>query len=208
MTRQRTLERDAAAAAACPLLAAATRLIGHAQIRNRGTIGGSVAHADPAAEYPAVAVALRAQAVVRGPAGERVVPAEELFAGPLMTTLEPGELLVELRLPAWGRAAAFEELATRRQDFAIAGVAVALDLDGGRVTRAGVGLAGVGPTALRAGEAEALLEGEKPGREVLAAAARAAAAAARPTTDVHADADYRRALVETLTLRALTKALA
>jgi carbon-monoxide dehydrogenase medium subunit len=205
MTRQRELEQPDVAAA-CPLLAAATRFIGHFQIRNRGTIGGSLAHADPAAEYPAVATALDAELVLQGPRGRRALRAREFFLGPFMTALEPGELLVEARLPTWGTAAAFEELARREGDFALAGVAVALDLDGRRIRRAGVALLGVGPLPIPATAAEELLVGAEPGDSEISAAADAAAAQAEPRADIHADADYRRELVRVLMRRALSAA--
>ena len=206
LTRQRTIERSELVRDRAPLLAEATRLVGHFQIRNRGTIGGSIAHADPAAEYPAVAVALRAELVRSRSEGERAVAAEDFFRGAFRTALEPGELLTEVRFPPAPGRTAFLEIARRHGDFAIAGVAARVEVDSGRIRDVGLALAGVGGTPIRAREAEDLLRGEQPGEELFAAAARAAAAAASPSSDIHGTAEYRRSLVATLTARALQQA--
>jgi carbon-monoxide dehydrogenase medium subunit len=206
MTRQRELECNATVAEACPLIRRASRLIGHVQIRNRGTIGGSIAHADPSAEYPAAALALGAEMVVRGRSGERVVPATEFFVGPFTTAVETGETLVEIRIPTWARAVDFQEVARRHGDFAIAASAVALDVRDGKIERAGIGLAGVGATALKAEAAERTLTGKEPGGDLFRQAAAEAAAATNPGDDIHGSAAYRKSLVETLTFRALQNA--
>src|SRR5260221_10785553 len=160
-TRQRVMERDAAIAGAGPLLARATPLIGHFQIRNRGTVGGSLAHADPASEYPAVAVALGAELDVSATGGTRTVPAADFFLGTWTTALADGELLTAVRVPVWtGRCGyAIEEMARRLGDFALAGAAVAVRLNDGDdgVAAAGIGLFGVGPTPVKARQAEAAL---------------------------------------------------
>ncbi len=208
MTRQRAVETSADVAAACPLLVEAIQHIGHVQIRNRGTVGGSLAHADPAAELPAVALALDAEMVARSTRGERVVPAQDFFGGPFTTTLQPDELLMEVRIPVTeGRRTAFLEQARRTGDFALAGVAavVRFEPDSVRVAEAGLAALGAGPTPIRLHDAEAAVLGSDLGDASLAAAATAAAAEVRPFTDLHADEDYRRHLVGVLVSRALRR---
>src|SRR5437879_3333725 len=210
MARQRAVETSTEVASACPLLVEAVRHIGHVQIRNRGTVGGSLAHADPAAELPAVALALGAELVTRGPSGERTIAAADFFDGPFMTTLQPDELLMEVRVPVTdGRRTAFLELARRTGDFALAGVAVAVRFDEGsnRVVEAGLAALGVGPTAKRLSGSEAAVVGTELDDDSLAAAAAAASGEVSPFTDVHADADYRRHLVGVLLTRALRRTL-
>jgi carbon-monoxide dehydrogenase medium subunit len=156
-TRQAVIERDEVVAASVPLLARATPLIGHYQIRNRGTVGGSVAHADPAAEYPAVVLALGAEAEATSVRGTRTISADELFTGLWSTALEPDEVLVGLRFDEWtGRCGfAVEEFARRHGDFAIAGAVVGVELgDDDRIRRCGIGLIGMGSTPVRASGAE------------------------------------------------------
>jgi carbon-monoxide dehydrogenase medium subunit len=209
MTRQRTLERDARVRQCTPLLAHALPLIGHVQIRNRGTIGGSLSHADPAAELPAVVAALDGQLVVCGRTGERVLRAEEFFRGYLTTSLEPSDLLVEVRLPGLPprTGTAFVELSRRHGDFALVGVAAALTLDEeGRCDQARIALIGVGPAPLRELDAEKALRGQMPSEDVFRAAGRTVAAALQPESDLHASAEYRRDLAEVLVRRALVAA--
>ncbi|MCU1462445.1 MAG: molybdopterin dehydrogenase FAD-binding protein [Acidimicrobiales bacterium] len=209
MTRQAAVERDAVVAADAPLLARATPLIGHFQIRNRGTIGGSLAHADPASEYPAVAVALGAEVEIAAAGGSRTVAAADFFLGTWTTALADGELLTAVRLPVWsGRCGfAIEEMARRLGDFALAGAAVAIrlnDADDG-VAAAGIGLFGVGPTPVKARRAEAaLVAGERHPAEI----GRLAMADADPTDDVHATAGYRTRVGAHLVARAVERALA
>jgi aerobic carbon-monoxide dehydrogenase medium subunit len=163
-TTQAEIGRSGLVADAVPLLARATPLIGHFQIRNRGTLGGSLAHADAAAEYPAVALALDAVVHTRSPGGPRTIPAAEFFTGIWTTALEPDELLTAVEFPVWRDRAGFavEEFAVRRGDFAIAGAAVAVELSArGKVQRCGIGLFGLGPTALRATAAEAAVTGAR-----------------------------------------------
>ncbi|MFZ5823676.1 MAG: FAD binding domain-containing protein [Bacillota bacterium] len=210
MTRHAEVERSELAARLQPLLVEAMAHIGHSQIRNRGTIGGSIAHADPSAELPAVLVALEGSVRAVGPAGEREIPAEELFLMYFMTALQPDELLTEVRVPLMPPRTgyAFEELARRHGDFALAGVACTLTLDeAGVVADCRLGLTGVGLTPVRAREAEDLLKGQAPSAERFAAAAEAVRGAIMPEGDVHATAEYRRHLAGVLTERALARAL-
>src|SRR6202034_1824501 len=179
MTREYVAEESATVAAAVPLLAAALPLIGHDAIRSRGTIGGSLAHADPAAELPAVARALNAEFVVRSPSGMRVIPAADWFEGYLTTARRPDEILVEVRLPvaAPGTGVAFQEVARRHGDFAIVGLAASLTLAGDVITDARLAFSGVADVPVRATDAEDLLVGERPSAELFAEAARRVAAA-------------------------------
>jgi len=162
-TTEAAVEHSEEVATAAPLLARATPYVGHFQIRNRGTVGGSLAHADPAAEYPAVALALDAELEAQSPRGERRIPAAEFFTGLWSTALEPDELLTGVRFPVWSGRCGFavEELARRHGDFAMAGATVAVELDGeDRVRRCAVGLVGLGSTPLRAPAAEAAATGQ------------------------------------------------
>jgi carbon-monoxide dehydrogenase medium subunit len=208
MTRQRTIEFSPVVARRLPLLREATRWVGHLPIRSRGTIGGSVAHADPSAEYPAVLTALEGEVVARGPRGERVLGAGDLFETYLTTCLDADELLVEVRLPAMpeGAGYAFEEFARRHGDFAIVGIAAVVVLDGDRCVRARLATAGAGAVPLRLRGAEEALERDGVGDDAVRAAARRAAELVEPDSDLHASADYRRHLTEVLTARALCRA--
>jgi len=211
LVRQRALERSPAVVERSPLIAQAMPFVGHPQIRTRGTLGGSLAHADPAAELPAVMVALDARLAVRSADGERTVKAEDFFVAALTSALRPRELLVEIALPAWpARAGAcLREVAIRRGDFALGGAAATLALDGhGRVASARVVCFGVGPTPLRVPAAEASLVGGAPSPAAFAEAGRLASAAADPHEDIHASAGYRKRLAGVLTARALAGALA
>lgn len=210
MTRQRQVERSAEVARITPLLAETLPFVAHPQIRNRGTLGGSIAHADPAAEVPAVMVALDAQFRVQGPNGTRVIPADEFFIGLFTTALEPDELLthVEVAAPAPGSASAFEEISRRHGDFALAGVAAVLTLDDeGRCAGARISLLSVGDGPALAQRAAAALVGSDIGEAAVRAAADAAASHdVDPPADIHASAAYRRRLVEVLVRRAVTRA--
>jgi aerobic carbon-monoxide dehydrogenase medium subunit len=209
MTRQRTIEFSPVVAARLPLLREATRWVGHLPIRSRGTIGGSIAHADPSAEYPAVLTALGGEVVVQGPRGRRTVKAADLFETYLTTTLAPEELVVEVRLPAMppGSGYAFEEFARRHGDFAIVGIAAMLVRDGTRCTSARLAAAGAGPVPIRLRAAEAILERDGLGDAAIEAAAARAAELVAPDSDIHASAEYRRHLTSVLTGRALRRAL-
>ncbi len=208
MTRQRSVETSELVRARNPLLAEAVGQIGHIPIRNRGTVGGSLAHADPAAEWPALALALDATLLVRSSQGERRVAARDFFVGPLTTCLEPAELLAEVRVPhlAPGAGWAFVELSRRFGDFALVGVAVRLSLQAGVCAGAAIALTGVGGGPVRAEKAEGLLRGERPSAALFEQAARAVAEEIEPDADLHASADYRRRLAQVLTRRALDEA--
>ncbi|GAA2734459.1 xanthine dehydrogenase family protein subunit M [Actinocorallia aurantiaca] len=210
-TTQTEVQRSALVAEAVPLLSRATPLIGHFQIRNRGTIGGSIAHADAAAEYPAVALALDARLEALSPRGSRTIPATEFFTGLWSTALEPDELLTGISFPVRGARSGFavEEFARRSGDFAIAGAAVAVELDAdGRVLRCGIGLFGLGSTPRRASAAEAAATGggadslsaEEIGRDAIAELDSV-------PSDLHASADYRRHLGAVMVARAWQRAV-
>jgi len=207
MTRQRAIEFSPIVARRLPLLREATRWVGHLPIRSRGTIGGSIAHADPSAEYPAVLTALDGEVVVRGPKGERSVTPAALFETYLTTTLAPDEILTEVRLPAMPEGAgwAFEEFARRHGDFAIVGVAAAVWRAGGRLT-VRLATAGAGATPRRLRASEEIVERDGVGSAAITEAARRASELVEPDSDIHASADYRRHLVGVLTERALTRA--
>jgi len=209
MTRQRAIEFSPVVAARLPLLREATRWVGHLPIRSRGTIGGSIAHADPSAEYPAVLTALGGEVVVQGPRGRRTVKAADLFETYLTTTLAPEDLLVEVRLPAMpaGAGYAFEEFARRHGDFAIVGIAAMVVRAGDRCTTARLASAGAGPVPERLRAAEEILERDGFGAAAIDAAATRAAELVQPDSDVHASAEYRRHLTRVLTGRALRRAL-
>jgi len=206
MVRWRDIEDDARLATAHPLLAAAIEHVAHYQIRNRGTVGGSIAHADPAAEMPGIAVTCDAQIAVVGKGGKRTIAAADFFLGPLTTALEPDEIIVDVHLPAWpaGRRFGFQEFARRRGDFAMAAAAVFYDPDkNGRATNAHVGVIGVGDTPMRLPSVEAVLNGQVVDDATIAKAEAATSAAVDPRDDIHAPAAYRRALVGTMVERAL-----
>ncbi len=211
MVRQRQAERSPAIGADCPLVAAALPFVAHPPIRNRGTVGGSVAHADPAAELPAVVRALDGVLHVSGPGRSRVIPAAEFFVTHLTTALEPGELLVEIELPraAPRTGAAFLEVSRRHGDYALVGVAAQLTLDvDGVVADAGVCLTGVADTPWRCAEAERALVGARPDARAAARAAEAARADLEPAADLHASSAYRRDVAGTLVERAVPIAAA
>ncbi len=210
-TTQAAIERSDDLATAVPLLARATPLIGHFQIRNRGTIGGSLAHADPAAEYPAVALALDADLEILSASGPREVPAADFFTGLWTTAVGDDELLAAVTFPVWeGRCGfAVEEVARRHGDFALAGACVAVGLDGAdRVERCAIGLFGLGPTPVRARGAEAAaagaaVDGVVP--EDLGAAA--TSGLDEVPADLHASADYRRRVGAVTVARAWRRAV-
>jgi carbon-monoxide dehydrogenase medium subunit len=206
LVRQRALERWAAGRA--PLLTAALRHVGHWAIRVRGTVAGSLAHADPAAELPALFVCLDGVAIAKSRDGERAIPASELYVGPLTTSLRADEFVVETRwmLPAggWG----FHEVARRHGDFAMVGAAAVVDTRDGRIENARIALFGAGPTPIRAVAAETALGGAAAAPRVLRDAARLAAEGLDPQSDLHAPAAYRRAVAVTLAERALADAVA
>ena len=210
MTRQRAVERSAAVARAVPLLAETMPFIAHPAIRNRGTVGGSLAHADPAAELPAVMLVLNAGFGLRSQTGSRIVPADEFFTGLFSTAIEPGELLTEIAIPNAARRSgfAFQEISRRHGDFALVGVAASVTLDQqGRCAGARIALLSVGDRPILAQHAANSLLGQEPSSETIRAAADAAATNdIDPSSDIHASARYRRQLANVLTRRVLTRA--
>ena len=208
LTRQRAAERSPVVAARCPLLRDALRLVGHVQIRTRGTIGGSLAHADPAAELTAIFAALDGEITARSARGTRVIAAPDLFVSYLTTSLDPRELLVEVRIPALPPDAGWSwmEIARRHGDFALAGVGVVLAGRRGVIAEARIGLVGVGPTPVRAARAERMLNGQAPSEALWAEAADAVRAAVTPDGDIHASAEYRKHVSGVLAQRALREA--
>ena len=208
-TTWRSIERDRRLLSAHPLLAAAIPHIAHYQIRNRGTVGGSLAHADPAAELPALAVTCDAEIVVMGTSGRKAIPAKKFFVAPMITMLEPSDLIISVRFPSWQdqRCFAFDEFARRKGDFALAGVALYFDIDDrGLIFDPHVGAFGVGDVPLRMEAVEAALSGMPPTAETFEQAVRAGTDSVHPQSDLHADADYRRALLATLLGRCLVRA--
>ncbi len=206
MTRQRAVELSEQVVATCPLIPEALHHVGHLQIRNRGTVGGSLAHADPAAELPAVAVALGAELVVQSSNGSRTLQARDFFDGPFMTLLAPDEMLTAARFPVTeGGRTTFLEFARRSGDFALGGVAAFVRFADGADTVADVGIAalGMGATPMRLEAAEAAVRGRTLDAVTLQEAADAASSGVDPFTDAHADAGYRRELIGTLVRRAL-----
>ena len=209
MTREYIAEESQIVRDTVPLLAAALPLIGHEAIRSRGTVGGSLAHADPAAELPAVALALDAEFVVVGQSGERVVPAAEWFEGYLTTSRGPDELLVGVRFPAAGPGTgiSFQEIARRHGDFAIVGVAASLTLSDGAISDARLAFAGTSDVPVRATGAEDLLVGERPSAELFDRAARRATEGIDPPADLHGSSDYRKKVAAALVRRGLQAAV-
>jgi carbon-monoxide dehydrogenase medium subunit len=209
MVRHAAVVSDPTITQIVPLLAYAAPLVGHSQIRNRGTFGGSLAHADPAAEYPAVMLALGAEIEVAAATGTRTIGAEDFFVSTFMTALEADDLLVAASVPARrvGDGAAIEEIARRHADFAIAGVACAVHVEGDTIESVRFGLFGLGPTPLRLPGLEATLVGmpsDAPGLVELAADA---AASLQPPDDVHATSQYRRRVAASLIDKAMRRAL-
>jgi carbon-monoxide dehydrogenase medium subunit len=211
MVRWRDILDNAQLKVALPLLPEAIDHVAHYQVRNRGTIGGSLAHADPASEMPAVALALDAVIEVVGAKGKRDIAAGDLFTGSLSTSLSHDEIIVAVRFPAWpaARAYAFEEFARRRGDFALAGVAACYDIDAqGRAKNVRISALSIADTPIRLRGAEAAMEGRAVDADAIKSAAAAASAEVDPVGDIHASARYRKALVGTLLGRALTRAAA
>jgi carbon-monoxide dehydrogenase medium subunit len=209
LTRQHALERDAGVGARLPILAEACHLIGHLPIRHRGTVGGNLAHADPASELPAVMVVLGAEMVAASRQGRRTIAAERFFTGPLATILRSDELLTEIRVPGLPprTGGAFVEISRRAGDYALVGAAALVTLSAdGRCAYARIALCGAGPTPLRASAAEQALAGERVGGTALDEAARRAADPTNPPSDVHASAAFRRKLARHVTREALETA--
>ena len=211
MTRQSTLEGSRLVQENWPLLTEALRYVAHPQIRNRGTVGGSVAHADPAAELPIAFTALDARFRARSQQGDRTIDVADFFVTHLTTTLEPDELLVEIEVPTTPPRTghAFAEYSRRHGDFALGGAAALVTVDeSGTCERAAIALLGAAPTPVRATQAEGMLAGERIGEHVAAAAAERAVDGISPTGDIHGSAEYRKDLIQVMVRRALTTAAA
>lgn len=210
MVRQRDAELSDLIAEACPLLVEALGLVAHPQIRHRGTVGGSVAHADPSAELPAVVLALDGVLRVAGIRSTRAIPARDFFRSYLTTALAPDEILTAVEVPSISPTAGWscQEVTRRPGDFPLCGVAVQLDrTDEGQMSDVRIAMFGVADTPVRAAEAEAMLEGAAPDDELIVAAARAAAAGLEPMSDIHGSSEYRRRLTRVTARRTLTEAL-
>ena len=203
------VERSPALGRLFPILLDAAPQISDPLIRNAGTVGGSIAHADPAGDWGAVMLAVNATFVAVSKRGERTIPASAFFDGPYTTTLEPDEILTEIRIPGPSGKSSGTYLKLERKvgDFATVAVAVQVEMSNGHIGRAGIGLTAVGPTNLRAAEAEDFLRGQEPTDAVIAEAARRAAAAAQPRSDIRGSADYKRDLVRVFVQRGLRTAV-
>lgn len=217
MATEAQLERHPGVAARWPILVDTAKVIADPLVRNRATVGGNLAHGDPANDHPATMLAVRAQVVAQGAGGERAIPIDDFFHGLFMTALEPGEVLTEIRIPApasgpgGARRAggAYLKLERKVGDYAVAGVAVQLSLaEDGTVAQAGVGLTNLGFAPIRAEEAEAALVGRFPGDRAIAEAAEAASAAADPVADRRGSVEYKKNMARVLATRAVRKALA
>ncbi|MGN6310254.1 MAG: FAD binding domain-containing protein [Xanthobacteraceae bacterium] len=208
LTRHRMLETSDIIARQFPVLHEAMGYVAHLAIRNRGTIGGSLSHADPAAELPMMSLLLDARMEVQSPSGRRTIEARDFFFGALTTALDDRDMLIEVRLPKLpqGTGWAFEEVARRSGDFALASVAVIMKSDGDTISDLRIGMMGIGETPMRATDAENILAGQRYSETAVAAAVDAIRAAVEPNTDLHASADYRRHLVGILAQQALAKA--
>jgi carbon-monoxide dehydrogenase medium subunit len=191
-----------------PIFADAEEVIADPVVRNRGTIGGALCQADPAEDLSAVCAAARAKAVIRGTGGERVVDMGDFHRGPYETALEGAEMLIEVRLPVRaGGGSAYEKVERRRGDWAVAAAGAAVWMEGGTIAEAGIGLAGVGSSAVHAGSAVAAVTGRQPSDELFEEAGRLAAADCDPTSDQRGPEEYKRHLARELTKRALRRAV-
>lgn len=209
LVRHARLERDASLRARFPAIAAAAPLISDPLVRNLGTVGGSLAHADPSGDWGAAMLAVGATVVARSRRGEREIPIDGFFRDTFTSALEPDEVLTEVRVPSPGGAVggAYLKLERKVGDFATVAVAVHVEMDDGRIGRAGIGLTAVGPTNLRAAEAERALAGAEPSEEAFAEAGRLASQAASPISDVRGSAEYKRHVVEVYVRRGLARAV-
>jgi carbon-monoxide dehydrogenase medium subunit len=208
-TRESTLERSEIIRAKYPILHDTAVVIADPLVRNRATVGGNLAHGDPANDHPATMLALAAEVTVTGAHGERTIPIDQFFTDMFTTALAPDEILTEVRIPIPPAASggAYVKLERKVGDFATVGVAVALTLSNGSIKRAGLGLTGVGLKNIEATDAEASLAGAEPTDEAFVEAGRLAAEAANPVTDVRGSADYKRHIVDVYVRRGLARAL-
>jgi carbon-monoxide dehydrogenase medium subunit len=209
MTREHALEDSPVVAASYPLLLDTAKVIADPLVRNKATVGGNLAHADPANDHPATMLAYGAQVVARGAAGTRTIGIDDLFVGLFETSLKPGEILTEIRIPKPGKSSGGAYLKIERKvgDYAVAAVAVQLELAGAAVQSIRIGLTNVSSVPMRAKNAEAALAGKHPTDDVLEAAGKAAAAECDPSADLRGQIDYKRDLVRVLTKRAVRRAI-
>jgi carbon-monoxide dehydrogenase medium subunit len=201
--------RNAALREGCPLLAETAAEIGDIQVRNRGTLGGALAHADPAADYPATILALDAEIVAQGPGGRRTIKASDFFTGMLSTALASNELLVEVRVPTYGRGTggAYLKLPNKASHYAVVGVAALVRLDGGKVAALALAITGAGAQPLRARAVESALQGQAPSEDAVARAAGSAADGLDLLSDIHGSADYRAHIARVFAKRAILEAV-
>jgi aerobic carbon-monoxide dehydrogenase medium subunit len=209
LARHNELAANSTIAARYPAMASAAPQIADPLVRNLGTIGGSLAHADPAGDWGSVMLALGAKLVAKSRAGERVIPIEEFFQGIFQSALKPNEILTQIRVPRpQGRSGgAYLKLERKVGDFATVGVAVQLTMKDGRIGQAGIALTSVGPQNIKAKAAEAALAGAEPGEKAFREAARLAAEASQPSSDVRGSAEYKRNIVRVYVQRGLARAL-
>jgi len=209
MTREYALEASPVVAASYPMLLDTARVIADPLVRNKATVGGNLAHADPANDHPATMLAYGAQVVARGAAGTRTIAIDDLFVGLFETSLKPGEILTEIRIPKPGKSSGGAYLKIERKvgDYAVAAVAVQLELAGAAIKTLRIGLTNVSSVPMRAKNAEAALAGKQPTDDVLEAAGKAAAAECDPSADLRGQIDYKRDLVRVLTKRAVRRAI-
>ena len=209
LVRESELDSSEMVQAKYGILHDTTSVIADPLVRNMATVGGNLAHGDPGNDHPATMLALGAEVVVRGPAGERVIPVSELFEGPLLTTLDQGEILTEVRVPTppSGTGGAYLKLERKVGDYATAGVAAVVTVSNGVCQRAGIGLTNSGPVPIKAEAAEAFLAGKTLDDETIGEAARLASQEAEPIADLRGSEEYKRDMVRVLTGRALRTAL-
>ena len=209
MCTENELIRSELLQARCPLIVEAARLIADPQVRSRATIGGDIAHGDPGNDHPALMLATDAEFIINGPNGERRAPANGFFLGTYWTGLEESELLTTIRIPAFapGTGYGFNKIKRKTGDYATAGASVVLNLEAGQIRHIRIALTNVGPTALRAEEAERLLLGQSPDQALLHKAAEAAMAVCEPVADLSGDVQYKTAMAGEMTRRSLTDAL-
>ena len=210
LTRHVEVERSTELRTLCPILPEAAHWIADPLIRNQGTVGGSICHADPAGDWGSVMLALGADFVARSESGERVIPAADFFHGPFTTSLRPDEILTEIRIPlAAGKSGgAYNKLERKVGDFATVAVAVQVEMNGDKVAKAGIGLTSVGDRNLKATDAEKALAGKEPTDKAIAEAARLAATAAEPKADVRGSAEFKKDVVRVFVQRGLKTAVA
>ncbi|WIG58711.1 MAG: Aerobic carbon monoxide dehydrogenase (quinone), medium chain [Ktedonobacterales bacterium] len=208
MVREAATEHSQLIQRRYPGIHEASAVVADPLVRNFATIGGNIAHADPANDHPAMLLALRASVVAHGPNGQRTIPLDDFLVDTMETSLAPDEVLTEIHVPqpAPRSGSTYLKLERKVGDYAIAAVGVQITLDGDVCTQAGIGLTNVGPKAVRATQAEMFLTGKQPTEDVIREAARLAAAAAQPVSDLHGPEDYKRAMIRTLTARALREA--